>query len=43
MYCCLMLEWLFNFGFVIRGSTNNWQQVIEAAPSDQMLAPEVLR
>ncbi len=26
-------EWNFNFGFVIPGSVNTWQQVIEAAPS----------
>ncbi len=25
-------EWNFQFGFVIPGSTNTWQQVIEAAP-----------
>lgn len=24
-------EWLFNFGFVIPNSTNNWQSTIEAA------------
>jgi hypothetical protein len=24
-------EWCFNFGFVIPGSTNTWQQSIEAA------------
>ena len=31
-------EWRFQFGFVIPGSTNSWQQVIEAA--DEMLPAE---
>ena len=33
-------EWRFVFGFVIPGSTNSWQQIIEAA--DQMLEADVL-
>jgi retinal rod rhodopsin-sensitive cGMP 3',5'-cyclic phosphodiesterase subunit delta len=33
-------EWRFDFGFVIPGSTNSWQQVIRAA--DQMLEPDAL-
>ena len=33
-------EWRFEFGFVIPGSTNSWQQVIEAA--DQMLEADML-
>ena len=32
-----MEEWLFDFGFVIPGSTNTWQSVIEAAPESQMM------
>jgi len=35
-----MEEWLFDFGFVIPGSTNSWQQSIEAA--DQMMPAELL-
>jgi retinal rod rhodopsin-sensitive cGMP 3',5'-cyclic phosphodiesterase subunit delta len=35
-------EWFFNFGFVIPGSTNTWQQIIEAAPPEKMLSAEVL-
>jgi len=35
-------EWLFKFGFVIGGSTNNWQQIIEAAPKEQMLSADAL-
>ena len=33
-------RWTFRFGFVMPGSTNTWQQVIEAA--DEMLPVEVL-
>lgn len=36
-------EWLFQFGFVIPGSTNSWQQIIEAADPDKMLPAEQLR
>ena len=35
-------RWSFVFGFVMPSSTNTWQQVIEAAPSDKMLPAEVL-
>lgn len=35
-------EWFFAFGYVIPGSTNSWQQIIEAAPPDQMLPAESL-
>ena len=35
-------EWFFTFGYVISGSTNTWQQVIEAAPKEQMIPAEVL-
>ncbi|XP_045161407.1 retinal rod rhodopsin-sensitive cGMP 3',5'-cyclic phosphodiesterase subunit delta-like [Mercenaria mercenaria] len=35
-------EWLFEFGFVIPGSTNTWQSVIEAAPESQMMPANVL-
>ena len=35
-----MEEWRFDFGFVIPGSTNSWQQVIKAA--DEMMDPELL-
>ncbi|XP_060073417.1 retinal rod rhodopsin-sensitive cGMP 3',5'-cyclic phosphodiesterase subunit delta-like [Ylistrum balloti] len=30
-------EWYFEFGFVIPGSTNTWQSIIEAAPENQMM------
>lgn len=33
-------HWSFTFGFVVPGSTNTWQQVIEAA--DDVLPPSVL-
>jgi retinal rod rhodopsin-sensitive cGMP 3',5'-cyclic phosphodiesterase subunit delta len=35
-------EWFFTFGFVIPGSTNSWQQQIEAAAPDQMMSAELL-
>jgi retinal rod rhodopsin-sensitive cGMP 3',5'-cyclic phosphodiesterase subunit delta len=35
-------EWFFDFGFVIPGSTNSWQQIIEAAGEDQMMAADAL-
>lgn len=45
--CCWLTvvpsEWLFQFGFVIPGSTNSWQQIIEAADADKMLPAEELR
>ena len=37
--CCIE-EWFFDFGFVIPGSTNSWQQIIEAADPDQMMVSE---
>ena len=39
----LSLEWMFEFGFVIPGSTNTWQSLIEAAPQSQMMPANVLR
>ncbi|CAG9333192.1 unnamed protein product [Blepharisma stoltei] len=38
----LLEEWSFEFGFVIPGSENNWEQVIDAAPPEEMLPAEVL-
>ena len=35
-------RWKFDFGFVMPSSRNSWQQVIEAAPPNQMLKPEQL-
>ncbi|XP_029039047.1 prenyl-binding protein isoform X2 [Osmia lignaria lignaria] len=35
-------EWFFEFGFVIRNSTNSWQSLIEAAPESQMMPANVL-
>jgi len=35
-------EWKFDFGFVMPSSTNTWQQIIEAAPSEKMVPSEVL-
>lgn len=35
-------EWKFNFGFVIPGSTNSWQCVIESAGEGNMIPPHVL-
>lgn len=35
-------EWFFEFGFVIPGSTNTWQSLIEAAPESQMMPADVL-
>lgn len=39
----VILEWYFDFGFVIPGSTNTWQSVIEAAAESQMMPASVLR
>jgi retinal rod rhodopsin-sensitive cGMP 3',5'-cyclic phosphodiesterase subunit delta len=36
------LEWVFEFGFVIPGSTNTWQSLIEAAPESQMIPASLL-
>ncbi len=41
--CCVKLEWFFEFGFVIPGSTNTWQQTIEAADENSMLPASMLR
>ena len=38
-----VVEWMFEFGFVIPGSTNTWQSLIEAAPQSQMMPANVLR
>ena len=35
-------EWYFDFGFVIPGSTNSWQEIIEAADESDMLPAEEL-
>jgi retinal rod rhodopsin-sensitive cGMP 3',5'-cyclic phosphodiesterase subunit delta len=35
-------EWCFDFGFVIPGSTNTWQSLIEAAPESQMMPASLL-
>ncbi|ESO91294.1 hypothetical protein LOTGIDRAFT_228769 [Lottia gigantea] len=35
-------DWFFEFGFVIPGSTNTWQSVIEAAPESQMMPASIL-
>ena len=38
----LLIEWIFSFGFVIPGSTNSWEQTIEAAPPSAMHTAEEL-
>jgi len=38
----LIEEWPFHFGFVIPGSTNTWQNVIESAPTSQMIPAKIL-
>jgi retinal rod rhodopsin-sensitive cGMP 3',5'-cyclic phosphodiesterase subunit delta len=38
----LIEEWYFRFGFVIPGSTNSWEQTIEAAAKEKMMAADVL-
>ena len=35
-------QWGFNFGFVMPGSTNSWQQIIEAAAPEKMIPAEIL-
>ena len=35
-------EWQFDFGFVMPGSTNTWQSMIEAAPESQMMPASAL-
>jgi GMP-PDE, delta subunit len=37
------LEWSFSFGFVIPGSTNTWQSLIEAAAANQMIPANLLK
>jgi retinal rod rhodopsin-sensitive cGMP 3',5'-cyclic phosphodiesterase subunit delta len=37
------VEWAFSFGFVIPGSTNTWQSLIEAAPESQMIPANLLK
>ena len=39
----MLVEWFFEFGFVIPDSTNTWQSIIEAAPEEQMMPANVLR
>jgi retinal rod rhodopsin-sensitive cGMP 3',5'-cyclic phosphodiesterase subunit delta len=38
----MLIEWCFDFGFVIPGSTNTWQSLIEAAPESQMIPASLL-
>jgi len=38
----ILEEWYFDFGFVIPGSTNTWQSIIEAAPEGHMMPSNVL-
>ena len=42
-FSMFILEWFFEFGFVIPGSTNTWQSLIEAAPESQMMPAQALR
>eukprot|EP00039_Didymoeca_costata_P007710 m.103038 g.103038 ORF g.103038 m.103038 type:complete len:152 (+) comp13793_c0_seq5:156-611(+) len=35
-------EWHFDFGFVMPGSTNTWQSMIESAPEADMMPASVL-
>ena len=35
-------EWDFKFGFVMPGSTNNWEQIIDAADKEEMIPADVL-
>ena len=35
-------EWTFDFGFVMPGSTNTWQQTIQSAGRDLMIDPSIL-
>eukprot|EP00586_Coscinodiscus_wailesii_P019125 CAMPEP_0172515912 /NCGR_PEP_ID=MMETSP1066-20121228/271934_1 /TAXON_ID=671091 /ORGANISM="Coscinodiscus wailesii, Strain CCMP2513" /LENGTH=175 /DNA_ID=CAMNT_0013297173 /DNA_START=212 /DNA_END=739 /DNA_ORIENTATION=- len=35
-------EWKFDFGFVIRGSINSWQQIIQGAGNSNMMNPDEL-
>uniref|UniRef100_A0A0N5B0J1 GMP_PDE_delta domain-containing protein n=1 Tax=Syphacia muris TaxID=451379 RepID=A0A0N5B0J1_9BILA len=38
----ILEEWAFEFGFVIPGSTNTWENMIEAASESQMLPASLL-
>lgn len=38
----ILEEWFFEFGYVIPGSTNTWQNLIEAAAAGQMIPPSLL-
>ena len=38
----MSIEWFFKFGFVMPGSTNSWEHVIEAATPGAMLSAEEL-
>ncbi|KAL5252613.1 hypothetical protein ACHWQZ_G015406 [Mnemiopsis leidyi] len=38
----ILEEWFFEFGYVIPGSTNTWQNLIEAAAANQMIPPSLL-
>jgi retinal rod rhodopsin-sensitive cGMP 3',5'-cyclic phosphodiesterase subunit delta len=40
--CPLSTEWQFDFGFVIPGSTNSWENTIDAAEQKEMLPAAVL-
>ena len=42
-FSLLHLEWTFSFGFVIPGSTNTWQSLIEAAAENQMIPSNLLK
>ena len=35
-------EWDFKFGFVMPNSTNNWEQIIDAADKEEMIPVDVL-
>ncbi|VDD88543.1 unnamed protein product [Enterobius vermicularis] len=39
----ILEEWSFEFGFVIPGSTNTWENMIEAASEPQMLPASLLK
>ncbi|KAA3676396.1 retinal rod rhodopsin-sensitive cGMP 3',5'-cyclic phosphodiesterase subunit delta [Paragonimus westermani] len=41
-YFVLFLDWTFEFGFVIPGSTNSWQSLIQADTSDRMIPAKLL-
>lgn len=36
------IAWSFTFGYVMAGSTNTWQQTIQAAPPNEMMSAKVL-